>query len=157
MLIHTMNNFGERQHPEKFVPKTVQAILKNEKVILHGQANNTSSRCWLHARNLADALIFLLFSEKVLAKEIFNIAGEEAAVETIANFMSQIIRGRQLYESEKEYIDFHSCRKGHDFRYALNDAKIRRFGWKQKLDIWSSLENVTRWMVKKENLKWLRM
>ena len=61
MMVHCMNVIGERQNPEKFLPLIIRKLLKREKITLHGvNLNNLSSRCWIHARNVADALMFLL-------------------------------------------------------------------------------------------------
>ena len=61
----TMNLIGERQHPEKFVPMCIRKVLHEEKVLVHGKREKdgqwtVGSRKWIHARNQADALLFLL-------------------------------------------------------------------------------------------------
>lgn len=45
-MIQVFKNYGDRQHPEKFIPKTVRVILSNEKLILHGKnEKEVVSRC----------------------------------------------------------------------------------------------------------------
>ena len=39
IITHTMNAFGPRQHPEKFIPMTISKILKGEEVIIHSYPN----------------------------------------------------------------------------------------------------------------------
>lgn len=62
LITHTMNVFGERQHPEKFIPGTIKKILKGETVMIHSNPAKTQagSRFYIHARNVAAALMFLL-------------------------------------------------------------------------------------------------
>ncbi len=36
IITHTMNVFGERQHPEKFIPMCINKVLKGEKIFIHG-------------------------------------------------------------------------------------------------------------------------
>jgi dTDP-glucose 4,6-dehydratase len=62
IITHTMNVFGERQHPEKFIPMTIKKILAGEKITIHANKEKTKagSRMWIHARNVAAALTFLL-------------------------------------------------------------------------------------------------
>ena len=58
-ITNTMNVFGERQHPEKFVPMVIQDIVNKKKVTIHGtDKDNVSSRCWIHAREVANALLY---------------------------------------------------------------------------------------------------
>ena len=53
--VHSMNIFGERQHPEKFIPMAVRSILKEEPVTIHGiEGGEVSSRCWIHAREVGN-------------------------------------------------------------------------------------------------------
>ncbi|MFC1992468.1 dTDP-glucose 4,6-dehydratase [Chloroflexota bacterium] len=146
MIARSMNILGERQHPEKFVPKTVGSVLNSETVVIHGVPGNISSRCWIHARNVADSLTFL--SDKGEMGEIYNIVGEERSVLDLANRISGIIRGRNLEEGEIEYVDFHRTRPGHDPRYALDGTKLRTMGWKPELALDQSFEKMIRWMIK---------
>lgn len=60
IITNTMNLIGERQHPEKFIPKTLRAVLAGEEAVVHGREGNIGSRHYLHARNMADAVLFLL-------------------------------------------------------------------------------------------------
>jgi dTDP-glucose 4,6-dehydratase len=59
-ITNTMNLIGERQHAEKFVPKTLRAVLAGEEAVIHGSPGHVGTRHYLHARNMADAVIFLL-------------------------------------------------------------------------------------------------
>jgi len=154
-MVHCMNIIGERQNFEKFIPKTVRAILNNKKVILHGVGDKLSSRKWIHARNVCDGLIFL--TEKGEREESYNIAGEEKNVLEIANIISRVIKGRNLLSKEYEIIDAHSQRPGHDLRYSLSDEKMRKLCWQPPMDLESSLRKTVKWMIRPENQKWLNL
>lgn len=65
IITNTMNNFGERQDPEKYVPKIIRAVLKGDTVTVHGKPGDIGSRFWLHARNHADATLFILQNANV--------------------------------------------------------------------------------------------
>lgn len=156
LMVHSMNIIGERQHPEKFVPKTIRAILNNEKVILHGKnKEDQSSRCWIHARNVADALLFLL--EKGKPKETYNIVGEERTVLEMANWICEAIKGRKLKDEEIEFVDYHTARPGHDKRYALSGEKLAKMGWKPPVDLEQSLKKTVKWTLEPQNRKWLNL
>jgi len=61
IITHTMNVFGERQHPEKFIPLTIKKVLAGETVLIHSDKTKTisGSRFWIHARNVCKALLFI--------------------------------------------------------------------------------------------------
>jgi len=164
-ITRTMNVFGERQHPEKFVPKTVRVILNGEKIVIHGLPGNISSRCWIHARNVCDALLFINEKGEFIGKEfqndrqhgIYHIVGEERDALYLANRISEVIKGKKLNNEEIEFIDFHSTRPGHDLRYALSGEKLKSAGFNYDLDLDTSFDKTIQWMIKPENKKWLNL
>ena len=42
IITHCMNVFGERQHPEKFIPNTVWKAINNEKIIIHADSSKNN-------------------------------------------------------------------------------------------------------------------
>jgi len=165
MICRSMNVIGERQHPEKFIPKTVRAILNNEKVVIHGLPGNISSRKWIHCRNVCAALLFLMEKGELIEKKyqndsshgIYHIVGEERNVLELANKISLIIRGRKLKEEEIEFVDFHRTRPGHDLRYSLDGSKLKNLGFEYPLTLEQSFDKMIKWMIKPENQKWLNL
>lgn len=153
-VVRSMNIIGERQHPEKLIPKTIKAILNNKKVILHGKGrNDLSSRCWIHARNVADGLLFLF--NKAEREEFYHIVGEERTVLEIADWICEVIKGRRLKDDEIEWVDFHTARPGHDKRYALSGEKLAKMGWRPPVNLESSLKKTVKWTLKHK--KWLNL
>lgn len=152
-MVHSMNCIGERQHPEKFLPKTIQALLKGKKVSLHAVNGVYSSRCWIHTRNVADGLHFLL--DKAETKESYNIVGEEKSVKDIANWISQVVNGGDLKEGNYEQVDAHSQRPGHDMRYALDGEKLTQLGWEPPTSLEKSVKKTVSWTLKHRN--WLNI
>ena len=57
-----MNVFGERQHPEKYLPKIINHILNKKVLKIHSNENKTKagSRFYIHAKDVADAINFIL-------------------------------------------------------------------------------------------------
>ena len=153
-IVRSMNIIGERQDAEKFVPKTIKSILKNEKVTLHGRGKeDLSSRCWIHARNVSDGLLFLL--DKAEKEQSYHIVGEEKTVLEIANWICEVIKGRELEGNEVEWLDYHTARPGHDKRYALSGKKIEKMGWKPPIDLEKSMKKNVRWTL--QSKKWLNL
>lgn len=163
IITNTMNNFGERQDPEKFVPKVVKSILTEERVPLHVKkdSNNKvvdiSSRCWLHARNHADALLFLM-TRDVLLGQRYNITGDKMNVVDMSLLIQEIIIGHMKNHKHRlvyELVDFHSFRPGHDMHYGLDGSKMAKLGWTAPLGLVDSLERTIEWMCDPKNRRWL--
>jgi dTDP-glucose 4,6-dehydratase len=165
IITRTMNVFGERQHPEKFIPKTVRTILREEILTIHGLPGNISSRKWIHARNVCAALLFLMEKGETIEKKyqndpshgIYHIVGEEKNVLELANRISMIIKGKELDQSEIEFVDFHRTRPGHDLRYSLDGSKLKNLGFEYPLTFEQSFDQTIKWMIKPENQKWLNL
>lgn len=150
----SMNIIGERQHPEKFLPKIIRSIQDGQKVMLHGRGiNDQSSRCWIHARNVADGVMFLL--DRGEKEQFYHIVGEERTVLEIANWVSQVIIGKDLPPDWIEWVDYHTARPGHDKRYALDGNKMAAMGWRPPVDLEHSIKKTVEWTLK--NPKWLNL
>ena len=150
MVVNVMNAFGERQHVEKFIPLCIKRILNNQKIYIHSYPNKEKSgtRFYIHARNIASAVLFLIKNGKIGDK--YNITGEkEVSNLEMAQSIAKII-GKEL---NYEMVDFHSERPGHDLRYGLDGSKLINLGWKLPLNFEESLTKTVKWTL--ENQKWL--
>ena len=148
--INVMNAFGERQHIEKFIPKVIKSVLNGDKVFIHSYPDKKTSgtRYYIHARNIAAAVLFLL--EKGKIGESYNLTGEqEISNLEMAQMIAKVI-GKPL---NYEMVDFHSSRPGHDLRYGLDGNKMYDMGWVLPVDFQKSLENMINWTL--DNKEWL--
>jgi dTDP-glucose 4,6-dehydratase len=154
MVTHTMNVFGERQHPEKFIPTVIRKVRDGETVTIHSNKDRTKagSRHYIHARDVADAVLLLLEKGRGLPLEKYNVVGEKEMdnlelAQTIAAVM-----GKEL---KYEMLDFHSARPGHDLRYALDGTKmLEEFDWQPRLKVDERLREVVEWTLEHEE-HWL--
>ena len=152
VVTHTMNAFGERQHPEKFIPSTIRKVMNDEPVMIHSDSTKTipGSRFYIHARNISDAIMFIL-SKDTGWRSKFNIVGEKEVNNLeMAQFIASVL-GKKLH-----YVmtDFHSSRPGHDLRYALDGSKLHRMGWTLPVNFEKSLTQTIEWYLKKP--EWLK-
>lgn len=145
----TMNLYGEKQHPEKFVPMCISKIANGETVTVHGNQQVIGARKWLHARNQAHALRFILNHGQV--GDTYHIAGEELTNLEMAQHIALAV-GEPLHY---ELVDFHAARLGHDRRYSLDDSKLRALGWHPPLSLDTSLARTVDWCLQRDNLRWL--
>jgi dTDP-glucose 4,6-dehydratase len=158
ILTNTMNNFAEMQGSEKFVPMVIKKVIKGEAVTIHADSSRkvSGSRCWLHARNHADALMYILQNiavthyPKTDRPGRFNIVGEKQMSNLdIANMVADIIGKKLIYE----LVDSHGSRPGHDLHYGLCGNKLNSRGWKMPKNFKESLEKMVRWY--QANPKWM--
>lgn len=149
IITRSMNIFGERQHPEKFIPKVINAVQSGEAISIHSNPEKTKagSRFYIHARNVADAYSFLIQKIEEGASVIgedFHITGEKEVDNLeMAEFIAKILEKPLHYEM----TDFHSSRPGHDLRYSLDGSKIFSLGWKMPKTFEDSLEKTIRWTL----------
>ena len=162
VVTHTMNVFGERQHPEKFIPATIQKVRDGETVIIHADPTRTvaGSRMYIHARDVAEGLMFILglprdcrhtgdYGHAHCPK--FNLVGtEEIDNLTLAQMIAQAV-GKEL---KYEMTDFHTSRPGHDMRYALDGSLLKELGWEPKIKLSERIREVVQWTL--HNERWLR-
>lgn len=159
-ITHTMNVFGQRQHPEKYIPMCIRKIRDGESITIHSDPTKTipGSRHYIHAEDVSDALLFLLNQPTISEKNWgdakcpkFNIVGAEE----LNNLeLAQIIADAQGKELKYQMIDFHSARPGHDLRYALSGEKMKKMGWVPQ-DIRSRIAEVVSWTLANE--RWIRV
>jgi len=150
MIVNVMNAFGERQHVEKFIPLCIKKILNDELIYIHSYPDRITSgtRFYIHAQNIANAVLFLIKNGKIGEK--YNISGEKE----VSNLeLAQLIAKSMNRELKYEMIDFHSSRPGHDLRYGLDGTKIYELGWNPKFNFEKSLEKTVNWTL--NNLEWL--
>lgn len=161
MITHTMNVFGERQTPEKFIPMCIRKISKDETVTIHADRSKTKagSRFYIHAKDVADAVYFLLVNKPKPDPDFggahipkFNIVG----CEEIDNLsLARMIADTQNKELKYEMVDFHSSRPGHDLRYALSGDLMKSLGWIPKISLSGRIKEVNDWYINNNN--WLNL
>lgn len=150
IITNTMNMFGEMQDSEKYLAKTIRCLARGETLTIHGKVGEIGSRYYLHSRNHADALLFLLRNTVpsmfpvAQRPDRYNVVGEQELDNlTVAQMMNEMM-GTEL---KFALVDFHSTRPGHDPRYALDGEKIKALGWKAPLPLKESLQRYIDWTL----------
>lgn len=151
MILNFMNAFGERQHCEKFIPKVIKSILENKIIDIHTYPDGQTpgSRFYIHARNIASAVLFIIENGK--SGEKYNVIGEKEVNNLeMAQMIAKIMGGNPL---NYNLVDFHTDRPGHDVRYALDGSKLISMGWKVPVSFEDSLRQTVEWTLR--NKRWL--
>ena len=131
IITHTMNVYGERQHPEKFIPLIMKKLLKQEELEIHSNRDLTevTKRHYLYAKDVAYAIHFLMqnhtFGEK------YNIAADNES-----NNLELALKISQMMNLPLKYkLVVPTSRPGNDFRYGVCGEKLHKMGWRQKFSL----------------------
>jgi dTDP-glucose 4,6-dehydratase len=171
VISNCMNIIGEWQDPEKFLPKIIGYIIQNKEMPIYadvvesedydleedGKRWKIGSRVYLHARNKADALVFLskrkpaLYSQGAKRPDRYNICGVNELnnlelAQKVANIIKKV-PGYKDVNLRYKLIPSESARPGYDRRYALDGTKLRDMGWKPPMDFDESLERIVKWTL----------
>lgn len=161
VVTHTMNVFGERQNPEKFIPGVVSAVRDGKQVTIHSDASRTipGSRHYIHVKDVVEGLRFVLSIPKEYKHQgevggatcpKFNLVGpEEVDNLQLANMIAAVV-GKELNFT---MVDFHSSRPGHDLRYAISGELLKSLGWEPRTKLSERIGQFTKWML--DNPRWL--
>ena len=124
LITNTSNNFGPRQNKEKLIPKVIMNAIHKNPIEIYGNGSNI--RDWLFVKDHCNILLNLWKNEA--AGDTFNIGGDtELTNISIANSICDYISKRMKNEFDyHSLIRFVSDRKGHDFRYAIDNTKLKR-------------------------------
>lgn len=143
VIVNAMNIIGERQNSEKFIPKIIQKISLDQEVPIYACNNTIGSRVYLHADNLADALIFI---SKIKPKDKTNCLPDRYNVcgnKELNNLeLADMIAGIMGKELKYKLMPSQSNRPGYDGKHALDGSKIRNLGWKPPFSLLESLERI---------------
>jgi dTDP-glucose 4,6-dehydratase len=148
------NNYGPFQYPEKLIPLTVLNALDGKSLPIYGDGGNV--RDWLHVDDHCAGLLLVLREGR--AGERYNIGGgnERTNVQVVDAICDALDRSwpgssnpalanRSSYRDLKTFV---ADRPGHDRRYAINAAKIRReLGWSPKHRFEEGLAATVRWYL----------
>ncbi len=153
VLTNCSNNYGPYHFPEKLVPVVILNALAGKPIPIYGKGENI--RDWLYVEDHADALLLVL--EKGRLGQSYNIGGENEArnidlVQTICTILDRLRPADRPYSSQITYVQ---DRPGHDLRYAIDPAHIRKeLGWRPSVTLEQGLERTVQWYL--DNEDWWR-
>jgi dTDP-glucose 4,6-dehydratase len=130
------NNYGPYQFPEKVIPLFVTNLLDGQPVPLYGDGGNI--RGWIHVADHCRGIQLVL--ERGQGGEIYHINGdaELTNLELTSALLESCGAGWDMVTRVPD-------RKGHDRRYALDDAKLRALGYAPQVPFGTGLADTVRW------------
>ena len=143
------NNYGPKQHHEKLIPHIIEKALAEEPLPIYGKGENV--RDWLYVLDHCKAIDLIYHTGK--AGETYNVGGHnERNNITIVKTICTLLDERKPRKNGKKYADlitFVADRAGHDFRYAIDSAKLsRELGWKADENFDTGIVKTVDWYLK---------
>lgn len=121
-LSNCSNNYGPRQHVEKFIPRQITNLIDGIRPRLYGAGTNV--RDWIHADDHSSAVLAILERGQIGETYLIGADGEKNNKEVVELLLQ--IMGRDAGD-----YDHVADRPGHDLRYAIDSTRLREeLGWK---------------------------
>ena len=146
LITNCSNNFGPRQFHEKLIPKVILSCIENKRIPVYGSGANI--RDWLYVDDHIEAILSL-YAKGLFQNERFNIGGGyEVSNLDIVTLILNILDKEHGFHGASELISFVDDRKGHDFRYSIDNAKIKKAtGWKPKSSFEEQINETVQWYI----------
>ena len=143
------NNYGPYQFPEKLIPLMITSALAGKPLPVYGDGLNV--RDWLFVDDHCDALRLVL--DRGRPGETYNVGGasERNNLEVVGAICDALEAERPRSAGRyRDLITFVPDRPGHDRRYAIDYAKLRReLGWAPRETFDSGLKRTVRWYAER--------
>jgi len=148
VITNCSNNYGPKQHDEKFIPTIIRSALANKPIPIYGDGKNI--RDWLYVLDHCKGIDLVYHTGK--SAQTYNIGGRNERdnlyiVDKICELLDSM---KPAAKSYKELITFVEDRAGHDRRYAIDATKIEtKLGWKADEDFESGIIKTVEWYLEK--------
>ena len=130
------NNYGPRQHPEKFIPTVILSAIRDRPIPIYG--DGLYVRDWIHVLDHCQAIDLVMHMSKT--GEVYNIGAdnEQTNIELARQILQVLGKPEALLQSVKD-------RLGHDRRYAIDSTKIQKdLGWSPRITFEKGLTDTIR-------------
>tara|TARA_R110002073_G_scaffold167751_1_gene324557 strand:+ start:216 stop:1169 length:954 start_codon:yes stop_codon:yes gene_type:complete len=132
------NNYGPRQHAEKFIPTVIRSILNGKKIPLYGEGTNV--RDWIYVMDHCEGVWSVFESGELGETYCIGSNCEKKNIEIIETICDIL----EVIPSES--IEYVKDRAGHDYRYAIDNTKItENLNWVPKVSFLEGMKDTIEW------------
>lgn len=143
------NNYGPKQHQEKFIPTIIRTATANQSIPIYGTGTNV--RDWLYVKDHCRAIETIFMNGQT--GECYNIGGDQeldnlTLARTICSLLDELLpRSNGTYQ---DLLTFVADRPGHDLRYAIDHTKLTStLNWRPKENLHSGLKKTVMWYLQR--------
>ena len=115
------NNYGPRQHVEKFIPRQITNIIDGVRPRLYGAGANV--RDWIHVDDHNSAVWRILEAGEIGRTYLIGADGEKNNKQVVELIL-------ELMDQPRDAYDHVADRVGHDLRYAIDATSMHELGWR---------------------------
>ncbi len=140
------NNYGPRQHAEKFIPTVIRCCVEGRPIPVYGDGSNI--RDWLYVDDHCHGIETVL--RRGRAGETYNIGGiNEWANRDIARLICSLMdEFRPQGAPHEKLISYVADRPGHDWRYAIDAGKMTaELGWRPAETFETGIRKTVAWYL----------
>lgn len=136
VTLRASNNYGPYQFPEKFIPLLITNALEDEPLPIYG--DGLYIREWLFVEDFCRAISLVM--DRGEPGQAYNVGSGEHRVnlDVVEALLDKLEKPRTLVRHVQD-------RPGHDRRYSVDSAKIRKLGWKPQRTFEQGLDATVRW------------
>ena len=147
VVTNCSNNYGPYHFPEKLIPLTILNAIEGKALAVYGRGENV--RDWLYVDDHAAALLLVARRGEPGQRYAIGGASERRNLDVVHSICDLLDAMRpKARGSYREQIKFVADRPGHDLRYAIDAAKIRReLAWRPQETFETGLEKTVRWYL----------
>lgn len=141
IILRCNNVYGERQYPEKLIPRFICLLRENKKCTIHGIGQ--SKRTFIYIDDVISAISLIL--HKGQNGKIYNVSSnDEFSVLDIAKILIKKIKNTDDYQ---KWITFVKDREFNDMRYYICSDKLQKMGWNIKVNFDQGLQKTINWYL----------
>jgi dTDP-glucose 4,6-dehydratase len=120
------NNYGPRQHVEKFIPRQITNVLDGIRPRLYGAGLNV--RDWIHVDDHNEAVWTIIDKGVIGETYLIGADGEVNNRDVVRMILT-------LMGQDPDAFDHVTDRAGHDLRYAIEAGRLRsELGWSPRYE-----------------------
>lgn len=141
------NNYGPRQHVEKFIPRQITNIIDGVRPRLYGKGVNV--RDWIHADDHSSGVLAVLEKGAIGETYLIGAETERSNLEVVQAVLTEMGQPADAFDQVAD-------RAGHDLRYAIDATTLRQeLGWEPVFtDFSAGLRATIDWY--RQNESWWR-
>ena len=155
IVTNCSNNYGPKQFPEKLIPTMIRCALDGKPLPVYGAGQNV--RDWIHVADHCAGVQLAVDKGVPGQSYCFGGRSERKNLDVVKAICAELdsVRPRKGGGSYSEQISYVEDRKGHDWRYAIDDSKAEKeLGFKREFTKFEDgLKATIHWYL--ENEAWM--
>lgn len=123
IITNCSNNFGPRQFPEKLIPLAINKLKVKEAIPVYGTGENI--RDWIYVKDHVNAIIRVM-QDDIIGKQYLIGGDNEISNSDLIQMIKDVYEELTQTKVDWEWYKHVEDRKGHDYRYAINNWELKQ-------------------------------